>query len=236
LRPSGTPAHAISAQFVSQRELVGTDAEVASAIRAAATESPDVLLIAAPQSEAAMREAVHAADNGRLVVVAVLAPTSIQALRAIAGRSAAGGNAPNRLGLATAFRAAFTYRVLRRLGGGRTLVRDVIMGTSEVSALLASGDFAGITRLQRSGLAGMHTIDETLARAVSRGHLSLRQAAVQAVDRRHMVALVRSAHRNGSVRSSGSLSERQRSASFDDLFQPVTASGGVDDRRHWSGL
>lgn len=234
LRPAGTPAYGISAHFVSQRELPGNDTEVAAAIRAAATESPDVLLIAAPQSEAAMREAVHAADNGRLVIVAVMAPTSIQALRAVAGRSAAGGNAPNRLGLATAFRGAFTYRVLRRLGGGRTLVRDMILGTSEVSALLASGDFAGITRLQRSGLNGMHTVDETLARAVSRGHMSLRQAAVQAVDRRHLVNLVRSAHRSGSNRSAEGASARQRSMSFDDLFQPVGAAGGADERRRWS--
>lgn len=233
LRPAGTPASTISAHFVSQRELSGSDAEIAAAIRAAATEAPDVLMIAAPQSEAAMREAVHAADSGRLVIVAVMAPTSIQALRAIAGRSAAGGNAPNRLGLATAFRGAFTYRVLRRLGGGRTLVRDVILGTSEVSALLASGDFAGITRLQRSGLNGMHTIDETLARAVSRGHLSLRQAAVQAVDRRHLVNLVRLAHRSVANRTAEG-SDRQRSMSFDDLFQPVGASGGADERRRWS--
>jgi twitching motility protein PilT len=233
LRPAGTPASTISAHFVSQRELAGSDAEIAAAIRAAASESPDVLMIAAPQSEAAMREAVHAADSGRLVIVAVMAPTSIQALRAIAGRSAAGGNAPNRLGLATAFRGAFTYRVLRRLGGGRTLVRDMILGTSEVSALLASGDFAGITRLQRSGLNGMHTIDETLARAVSRGHLSLRQAAVQAVDRRHLVNLVRLAHRSGANRAADG-TDRQRSMSFDDLFQPVGASGGADERRRWS--
>lgn len=234
LRPAGTPAYGISAHFVSQRELPGNDTEVAAAIRAAATESPDVLLIVAPQSEAAMREAVHAADNGRLVIVAVMAPTSIQALRAVAGRSAAGGNAPNRLGLATAFRGAFTYRVLRRLGGGRTLVRDMILGTSEVSALLASADFAGITRLQRSGLNGMHTIDETLARAVSRGHLSLRQAAIQAVDRRHLVNMVRSAHRLGANRSTEGASAHQRSMSFDDLFQPVGTAGGADDRRRWS--
>jgi twitching motility protein PilT len=233
LRPSGTPAYGISAHFVSQRELSGTDAEIAASIRSAASESPDVLMVAAPHSEAAMREAVHAADSGRLVIVAVMAPTSIQALRAIAGRSAAGGNAPNRLGLATAFRGAFTYRVLRRLGGGRTLVRDMILGTSEVSALLASGDFAGITRLQRSGLNGMHTIDETLARAVSRGHLSLRQAAVQAVDRRHLVNLVRVAHRSGAHRTAEG-AERQRSMSFDDLFQPVGAAGGADERRRWS--
>jgi Tfp pilus assembly pilus retraction ATPase PilT len=133
-----------------------------------------------------MREAVHATDGGRLVILAVLAPTSMHGLRAISGRSISGGDAPNRLALATSFRAAFTYRGLRRLGGGRTLIQDLIIGTSDVSALLASGDFAGITRIQRSGAGGMHTVDETLGRAVKRGHLSLRQAAAQAVDRRQL--------------------------------------------------
>jgi hypothetical protein len=64
-----------------------------------------------------------------------------------------------------------------------------------VSGLLASGDFAGITRLQRQGVTGMFTVDERLARSVRRGHVSLRQAVEHSLDRRHLVALVRAAGR-----------------------------------------
>ena len=98
-----------------------------------------------------MREVVNAAEGGRLVMLGVLAPTSMQALRAIVGRGSAGGDAQTRLALATSFRVAFAYRVLQRLGGGRLAVRDLVVGTSEVSAMLASGDFPGIARLQREG-------------------------------------------------------------------------------------
>jgi len=202
LRAAGAPRHEIAGSFVSQREFTGGDGDVAAAIRAAASESPDVLLVAPPTSEAAMREVVNAAEGGRLVILAVLAPTSMQALRAIVGRGSAGGDAQTRLALATSFRVAFAYRVLQRLGGGRTTVRDLVVGTSEVSAMLASGDFPGISRLQREGAMSMTTVDDSLARAVRRGHLSLRQAASHAMDKKYLVNLVRSGRRRLETRKS----------------------------------
>jgi len=71
----------------------GNDGDIAAAIRAAASELPDVLIVAPPTSEAAMREVVSAAESGRLVILGVLAPTSMQALRAVVGRGSAGGDA-----------------------------------------------------------------------------------------------------------------------------------------------
>jgi twitching motility protein PilT len=223
LRPAGAPRHEIAGAFVSQREFTGSDGDVAAAIRAAASESPDVLLVAPPSSEAAMREAVNAAEGGRLVVLAVLASTSMQALRAIVGRSSAGGDAQTRLALATSFRVAFTYRMLQRLGGGRIAVRDLVAGTSEVSAMLASGDFTGIARLQREGSMSMTSVDDSLARAVRRGHLSLRQAASHAVDRKYLVALVRKGRRR--LEPAGDTMP----VSHSGVLEPVSSS-----RQRWS--
>ena len=224
LRAAGSARHDISGAFVSQREFAGSDGDVAAAIRAAASELPDVLMVAPPTSEAAMREVVNAAEGGRLVILGVLAPTSMQALRAIVGRGSAGGDAQTRLALATSFRVAFAYRPLVRLGGGRIAVRDLVVGTSEVSAMLASGDFPGIARLQREGGMSMMTVDDSLARAVRRGQLSLRQAASHAVDKKYLVNLVRSNRRPARAAdgqpaaSSGVLepvsSSRQRWASY----------------------
>jgi len=234
LRPAGSPRHEISGAFVSQREFSGSDGDVAAAIRGAASESPDVLIVAPPTSEAAMREAVHAADGGRLVILAVLAPTSMQALRAIVGRASAGGDAQTRLALATSFRAAFAYRVLQRLGGGRTLVRDLIVGTSEVSALLASGDFAGVARVQREGSMSMTTVDDALARAVRRGHMSLRQAASHAVDKRYLVSLVRSGRRQNATATAGHEDTRTAgAASAAYVLEPVGTARRADAPR-WS--
>jgi len=229
LRPAGAPRHDISGAFVSQRELSGGDGDVAAAIRSAASESPDVLLVAPPPSEGAMREVVNAADGGRLVIFAVLAPTSMQALRAIVGRASAGGDAQTRLALATSFRVAFAYRVMQRLGGGRTFARDLVVGTSEISAMLASSDFPGIARVQREGAMSMTTVDDSLAHAVRRGHLSLRQAAAQAVDKRYLVSLVRAGRRaqaRAAVEPSGTASS--------DALEPVSSSRRGGDATRWS--
>jgi Tfp pilus assembly pilus retraction ATPase PilT len=222
LRAAGSARHDIAGAFVSQREFTGGDGDVAAAIRSATSELPDVLIVTPPTSEAAMREAVNAAEGGRLVILGVLASTSMQALRAIVGRGSAGGDAQTRLALATSFRVAFAYRMLQRLGGGRILVRDLVVGTSEVSAMLASGDFTGIARVQREGGMNMTTVDDSLARAVRRGHLSLRQAVSHAVDKKFLVSQVRSARRPSSTAD-------ERSAESAGVLEPVGSS-----RQRWA--
>jgi twitching motility protein PilT len=217
LRAAGSARHDIAGAFVSQREFTGGDGDVAAAIRSATSELPDVLIVTPPTSEVAMREAVNAAEGGRLVILGVLASTSMQALRAIVGRGSAGGDAQTRLALATSFRVAFAYRMLQRLGGGRVLVRDLVVGTSELSAMLASGDFTGIARVQREGGMNMTTVDESLARAVRRGHLSLRQAASHAVDKKFLVSQVRSARRPSRPAADGS-------ANGVGVLEPVSSS------------
>jgi Tfp pilus assembly pilus retraction ATPase PilT len=195
LRPEGSARPAVSGAFVSQREFA--PGEAAAAIRNAVAESPDILLIALSQSEGLAKEIARASEGGRLAILSVAAPTSLQAVRSLIGRSSSTGDAQVRLSLANSFRAGFTTRMMRRLGGGRTTIQDLLLGSSDVSGLLASGDFAGITRLQRQGVTGMFTVDERLARAVRRRHVPLRQAVEHSLDRRHLVTLVRAAGRTG---------------------------------------
>jgi Tfp pilus assembly pilus retraction ATPase PilT len=159
------------------------------------------------------------------VVLSGASPTSLQSLRSLVGRGTSAADAQLRLSLANNFRAAFATRTLRRLGGGRTIVQDLLLGTSEVSGLIASGDFAGITRLQRQGLGGMFTVDERLARGVQRGHLPLRQAAENSLDRRHLVSLVRSSGRGTRRRSA------RDDQSLESQRQPVGATRVAGEQR-----
>src|SRR5688572_5904801 len=181
----------ISGAFVSLRTITGPDAEFAAAIRRASHEGPDILLVTGPQTELPLHEAILASTGGRLVIVAVVAPTTVDALRILVGQSGLDRDAHLRRALAASFRAAVGYRNLRRIGGGRMQIQDIILGTNEVRPLLEAADFEGLAQSQRQSSAGMRSVDEALARAIRRGQVSLREAAAQAVDRRHMVALVR---------------------------------------------
>jgi Tfp pilus assembly pilus retraction ATPase PilT len=181
----------LSGAFVSMRTITGPDSEFAAAIRRASHESPDILLVTGPQTEMPLHEAILAATGGRLVIVGVVAQTTVDALRVLIGQSGLDRDAHLRRALAASFRAAVGYRSLRRVGGGRMLIQDVILGTNEVRPLVESANFEGLMASQREGAGGMRSVDEALARSVRRGHVTLREAAAHAVDRRHMVALVR---------------------------------------------
>jgi Tfp pilus assembly pilus retraction ATPase PilT len=181
----------ISGAFVSLRTIAGPDAEFAAAIRRASHEGPDTLLVTGPQTELPLHEAILASTGGRLVIVAVVAPTTVDALRILVGQSGLDRDAHLRRALAASFRAAVGYRSVRRIGGGRMQIQDVILGSNEVRPLLEMADFDGLMNAQRQGTSGMRSVDEALALAIRRGHVSLREAAAHAIDRRHMVRLVR---------------------------------------------
>jgi hypothetical protein len=72
------------------------------------------------------------------------------------------------------------------------------LATSSVSGLIEAGDFNGLARAQNDVASKMRSVDESLARAVTRRQISLREAASQAIDRTHLVALVRSQARTNS--------------------------------------
>jgi Tfp pilus assembly pilus retraction ATPase PilT len=61
-----------------------------------------------------------------------------------------------------------------------------------VCGALEGGDFDRLARMQQDGGPGMRSVDESLARAVARRHVTLREAAAKASDRNRMVSLVRS--------------------------------------------
>lgn len=191
----------ISGAFVSLRTITGPDAEFAAAIRRASHEGPDILLVTGPQTELPLHEAILASTGGRLLIVAVVAPTTVDALRILVGQSGLDRDAHLRRALAASFRAAVGYRSVRRIGGGRMLIQDVILGSNEVRPLLEMADFEGLVNTQRQGSTGMRSVDEALARAIRRGHVSLREAAAHAVDRRHLVALVRTLARTHLART-----------------------------------
>jgi Tfp pilus assembly pilus retraction ATPase PilT len=215
----------ISGAFVSLRTITGPDAEFAAAIRRASHEGPDILLVTGPQTELPLHEAILASTGGRLVIVAVVAQTTVDALRVLVGQSGLDRDAHLRRALAASFRAAVGYRSLRRIGGGRMLVQDIILGSNEVRPLLEAADFEGIANTQRQGSGGMRSVDEALARAIRRGHVSLREAAAHAIDRRHMVALVRMLARTGLSRSRTSSASGER-----EIHVPISLDSHRLDR------
>lgn len=218
----------LSGAFVSQRTVSGSDADFATAIRRAAHEGPDILLVVGPQTETTLHEAALAASTGRLVIVGVVAPTAVHALQTMLGHSGLERDAHVRRALAASFRVAVGYRSLRRLGGGRILVQDIVTTSKDVRGLIEAADFNGLTALIHRGGSGSRSVDDALARATRRRQVSLREAAAHAADRSRLVELVRmrahthhaSGHRFGTTR------EMHAPISVDDRSSGRAVMGG----------
>jgi Tfp pilus assembly pilus retraction ATPase PilT len=181
----------LTGAFVSYRTITGSDSDFATAVRRASHEGPDILLVVGPQTEMVMHEAVLAASAGRLVIVAVVAPTALTALKSTLGHGGLERDPHVRRALAASFRVAISYRSLRRVGGGRTLVQDLVTTSKDVRSLIETGDFDGLGHLLRQGVPGARSVDDALARATHRGQVSLREAVAHADDRQRLVSLVR---------------------------------------------
>lgn len=191
LEPPNGLGYGLAGSFVSERKINGAGEEFAAAIRQAVQERPDILVIAPRESSIAAEEAIRAAGPGRLVILGILASTAPRAVESLLSFVSTDREPQLRRILAGSYRVGFSYRALRRRGGGRAIVEDVLVGTSEIRTRLERSDFAGIEKLQRSGADGMRTMDGALARAASRGDISVRQAASHASDRSELIALTR---------------------------------------------
>jgi twitching motility protein PilT len=194
VEPANGLGRDISGTFVSARRIAGPNENVAAAIRQAAQQRPDILVVALPSGVAA-EEAIRAARPGCLMILGVVAPTAPRALESLLSLVNPHVEPQMRRSLAAGLRCGFSYRALRRIGGGRTIVHDVLVASREVREGLGQWDFGALDKLQRSGVGGMRSLDAALARAVHRGEISLRQAAMHAVNRGEVVSLVRQASR-----------------------------------------
>lgn len=194
IEPPNGLGHNITGILVSARRIAGTERDVAAAIRRATHEEPDILVVAVASGLIA-EEALRAAKPGRLVIVGAIAPTAPRAVDALLNGVSWESEQALRESLAASFRCGFSYRPLPGRRGGRAVVHDVLLDTSEVRARLERWDLGGLERLQRTGAGGMRSLDTALAGAVHRGDISLRRAAGLAIDRRELVRLVRQAAR-----------------------------------------
>jgi twitching motility protein PilT len=192
IEPPNGLGHDISGVLVSARRIAGTERDVADAIRRAMHEGPDILVIALASGLIA-EEAIRAAQSGCLVIVGVMAPTAPLAIETLLSSVDSAHAQPLRQSLAASYRCGFSYRALAGRDGARTVVQDLLTGTSDVRARLERRDLGGLESVQRSGIGGMRSLDAALAGSVHRRETTLRCAAGMASDRRELVRLVRRA-------------------------------------------
>jgi len=160
--------------IVHQRE-VGTDTkDFASGLRAALRQDPDVILVGELRDLETMTTALAAAETGNLVLATVHSNSAVSAVTRIVSSFPAGEQSQVRQQLAAALQAVVFQLLLPSPRGGRVLAPEVlIMNTAARSIVRDDRLHELASLLDTSGAdAGMVSINRTLARLVSSGHVT----------------------------------------------------------------
>lgn len=185
-------AHESRGCLISQREVRGSDEELAAVVRAALRENPDVLVIEDLRSPKVVALALQAMESGHLVIGAVSAHTTTTAIGRILDRFPPERRDHVQRMLAEGLRGVVSQVLLPKTGGGRVAAREVLLNTSAIASLIAEGRISQLPLALDSGRKhGMVPLNDALAGFVQRGIVDVKDAYRKAFERQAFLAVLR---------------------------------------------
>ncbi|MEG0052806.1 MAG: PilT/PilU family type 4a pilus ATPase [Comamonas sp.] len=163
--------------IVNQRE-VGTDtATLATALKNALRQAPDVILIGEIRDRETMSAALAYAQSGHLCLATLHANNSYHALNRILSFFPEEVR-PSMLGeLAASLKAVISQRLVRTVDRTRVPAVEVMLNTKLISDMIQKGDFGGVKEsMEKSMAEGSQTFEEALATLVRSGTIERNEA------------------------------------------------------------
>ncbi len=175
---------------VSQRELGSDTLSFAGGLRAAMRQDPDVILIGEMRDKETVEAALSAAQTGHLVFSTLHTMDAMRTVTRIIDFFAPHERSQIRLGLSESLVGVVSQRLLPKVGGGRVLGMEIMIGTSTVRECIKQEDKTEEIKqaVEEGSLHGMQTFDQHLVQLVSQGLLS-REDALQSATRPHEVKI-----------------------------------------------
>lgn len=180
--PIEIPLEAPSASAIVRQRLVGRDVpDMATGLREALREDPDLLVLGELRDPEAILLALSAAETGHLVFATLHCRSAPSAVERVLDAVPPARQAQARGQLAESLRAVVVQRLLPRADGtGFAIAVEVMRGTRAVASLIRDGKTGQLSSAVQTGAAeGMHPLERTLAQLVEQGRIS-RDAALAA--------------------------------------------------------
>ncbi|UBV42258.1 PilT/PilU family type 4a pilus ATPase [Deinococcus taeanensis] len=157
--------------MISQRELGMDTLSFANGLRASMRQDPDVILIGEMRDKETVEAALSAAQTGHLVFSTLHTQDAIRTVNRIIDFFAPHERDQIRQGLSESIVGIISQRLLPKVGGGRVLGLEVLLGTPTVRECIKDAERTEEIKqaLQEGGARGMHTFDQHLAHLVASG-------------------------------------------------------------------
>lgn len=131
--------HRSRRSLIQQREIGRDSHSFDAALRAALREDPDVILLGELRDTATIRLALTAAETGHLVLATLHTRSAPQAVERLVDVFPAEEKPYVRAQLAGSLQAVIAQKLMRRPGGGRVAIFEVLTATAAVSNLIREG-------------------------------------------------------------------------------------------------
>jgi len=162
---------------INQREIGRDTHSFSSALKHVLRQDPDVIMIGEIRDLETISIALTAAETGHLVMTTLHTNGSTQAVDRIIDVFPPNQQEQIRIQLGSVIEAVISQTLCRKIGGGRILAYELMLGTDAVKAIIREGKTYQLpTVLETSQKHFMHTMDLYLLRLVRKGLITFEEA------------------------------------------------------------
>jgi twitching motility protein PilT len=177
--------------LITQREVKSHTRSFASALKMAAREDPDIVLVGEMRDLETIRLALAAAELGILVFGTLHTNSAAKTIDRIIDAFPADEQPQVRVMLADSLKAVVAQQLLKTADGkGRCAANEVLVATPALSNLVREGKIAMINSVIQTGAAsGMQSMDQALMKYVKEGRITAQAAYEKAIEKEQFAKL-----------------------------------------------
>jgi len=176
--------HHSKKSLISQRQVYRDTRSFNDALRAALREDPDVILVGEMRDLETVRLALTAAETGHLVMATLHTSTAPRTVNRIVDVFPEGEKNLIRNMFSESLQAVICQNLVQKIGGGRTAVFEIMLGTTAIRNLIREGKIGSmVSTIQTGSQFGMCTFEQYLQQLVKNNVVSLEAAQQIATDR-----------------------------------------------------
>jgi twitching motility protein PilT len=170
--------------LIHQRE-IGTHATTfAEALKAAAREDPDLILVGEMRDVETISMALSAAEKGTLVFGTLHTNNAAKTMDRIISVFPAGEQEGIRNVLGETIRAVVAQQLMPKVGGGRVAALEILFSSPAIGNMIREGKTPQITSAIQTGVReGMIDMDSSIRKLLADGKITTRAAYDKAIDK-----------------------------------------------------
>ena len=170
--------------LINQREVHRDTLGFNEALRSALREDPDIILVGELRDLETIRLALTAAETGHLVFGTLHTTSAAKTIDRIIDVFPAAEKGMVRSMLSESLQAVIAQTLLKKVGGGRVAVHEIMIGTPAIRNLIREDKVAQMYSSIQTGLnVGMQTLDQSLKDLLGKGLITRKDAREKAKNR-----------------------------------------------------